>query len=166
MVDDLLKDYHKAHRPIMDSTQAVEAKIKFSLIAITDVNEKEQELTAKRFFFLTWNDEFLTWNVTEYQVEEIIMDSSQIWVPDLGIFYSLHEFPLSEISKVFIFFNGTVVSAPQKNYYISCKIHIQKYPFLISWFYRSKQLTVQPMDTKIDISLYTTNTAWYLDNTR
>ena len=103
MVDDLLKDYRKAYRPIIDSTQAVEIRMKFSLLAITDVNEKEQQLTAKGFFFLTWNDEFLTWNVTEYQVEEIIMDSSQIWVPDLGIFNSLHEFSLSETLKVLIF---------------------------------------------------------------
>lgn len=173
MVDDLLKDYHKAYRPIIDSTQVVEIRMKFSLLAISDVNVKEQQLTAKGFFFLTWNDEFLTWNVTEYPVEEIIMDSSQIWVPDLGIFNSLHEFPLSETFKVLIFPDGTVVSAPQKNYYISCNIHIQKYPFdkqtcifeVGSWFYRSKQLTVQPMDTKVDISLYKTNTAWYLDNT-
>jgi hypothetical protein len=129
MVDDLLKDYHKAYRPIIDSTQVVEIRMTFSLLAISDVNVKEQQLTAKGFFFLTWNDEFLTWNVTEYPVEEIIMDSSQIWVPDLGIFNSLHEFPLSETFKVLIFPDGTVVSAPQKNYYISCNIHIQKYPF-------------------------------------
>lgn len=59
MVDDLLKDYHKAHRPIIDSTQAVEIRMKLSLLAITDVNEKEQQLTAKEFFILKWNDEFL-----------------------------------------------------------------------------------------------------------
>jgi hypothetical protein len=40
MVDDLLKDYRKAYRPIIDSTQAVEIRMKFSLLAITDVNEK------------------------------------------------------------------------------------------------------------------------------
>jgi hypothetical protein len=84
--------------------------MKFSLLAITDVNEKEQQLTAKGFFYLTWNDVFLTWNVTEYQVEEMIMDSSQIWVPDLGFTFLTKV--LSKYQAVFVVYSemSTLVS--------------------------------------------------------
>lgn len=74
--------YDKMARPVKDSNKTVIVEIKYFGIYNLDLDIKSGALTTNLGIFISWTDEHLTWNKSEYQgLDEIVMKASDVWRP-------------------------------------------------------------------------------------
>ncbi|GJQ81627.1 hypothetical protein Trydic_g8506 [Trypoxylus dichotomus] len=84
LYDDLLSNYNKLVRPVVNVTDALTVKIKLKLSQLIDVNLKNQIMTTNLWVEQSWYDYKLKWDPQEYGgVEMLHVPSDHIWRPDI-----------------------------------------------------------------------------------
>lgn len=86
LYDDLLSNYNKLVRPVVNVSDALMVKIKLKLSQLIDVNLKNQIMTTNLWVEQTWYDYKLKWEPREYGgVEMLHVPSDHIWRPDIVV---------------------------------------------------------------------------------
>ena len=103
----------------------------FSLSSIQDLDSVTQKLSLVGSLFVTWKDEFLTWNKTEFGgVDAIIVYQNEVWRPALSLGWPLDT--LSEVglptTPVKIKDNGHVSWIPKDVFTFKCSVNTRFYP--------------------------------------
>lgn len=78
----LFTNYTNLVRP----SKSVEIALNISLKQVTSLDEQNQIITTSSYIFLSWIDERLKWNPSEYNsIENLPVKSKKIWLPDLFV---------------------------------------------------------------------------------
>ncbi|TPP62594.1 Neuronal acetylcholine receptor subunit alpha-2 [Fasciola gigantica] len=98
LIKDLLHDYEKRARPVVDNkspviqlgdltVQQITVGFGLGLIQILDLNENEQTLTVSVKSLYRWPDYHLVWNPEEYEnITHITIPTDKIWIPDIALY--------------------------------------------------------------------------------
>uniref|UniRef100_A0A1I7U1K4 Neur_chan_LBD domain-containing protein n=1 Tax=Caenorhabditis tropicalis TaxID=1561998 RepID=A0A1I7U1K4_9PELO len=144
----LFRDYHKELRPVKDeSSGPTNVTVQLYFKQIQKVHENDQIITLYCWIEEYWQDEFLTWNPSDFgNIKSLHVPSEMIWKPDLLVY------------------NKAIITD------ITCDLQMEKFPYdqqicfimLASWSYDGSQIMLntaeQPTEAPLDIK-NTTNLA-------
>ncbi|XP_068979819.1 acetylcholine receptor subunit alpha-like isoform X3 [Bombus flavifrons] len=164
LYDDLLSNYNKLVRPVVNVTDALTVKIKLKLSQLIDVS---------------WYDYKLKWDPKEYGgVEMLHVPSDHIWRPDIVLYNNADgNFEVTLATKATLNYTGRVEWKPPAIYKSSCEIDVEYFPFdeqtcvmkFGSWTYDGFQVDLRHIDEirgsnivdiGVDLSEFYTSVEW------
>lgn len=168
LYDDLLSNYNKLVRPVINVSDALQVKIKLKLSQLIDVNLKNQIMTTNLWVEQSWFDYKLKWDPKEYGgVEMLHVPSDHIWRPDIVLYNNADgNFEVTLATKATLNYTGRVEWKPPAIYKSSCEIDVEYFPFdeqtckmkFGSWTYDGFQVDLRHVDelkgsTVVDIGI-------------
>ncbi|XP_074104844.1 nicotinic acetylcholine receptor alpha3 subunit isoform X2 [Cotesia typhae] len=179
LYDDLLSNYNKLVRPVVNVTDALTVKIKLKLSQLIDVNLKNQIMTTNLWVEQSWYDYKLQWDPKEYGgVEMLHVPSDHIWRPDIVLYNNADgNFEVTLATKATLNYTGRVDWKPPAIYKSSCEIDVEYFPFdeqtcvmkFGSWTYDGFQVDLRHIDEVhgnnvvdigVDLSEFYTSVEW------
>lgn len=179
LYDDLLSNYNKLVRPVINVTDALTVQIKLKLSQLIDVNLKNQIMTTNLWVEQSWHDYKLTWDPKEYGgVEGLHVPSDHIWRPDIVLYNNADgNFEVTLETKATLNYTGRVEWKPPAIYKSSCEIDVEYFPFdeqtcvmkFGSWTYDGFQVDLRHRDEMkgsnvvefgIDLKEFYTSVEW------
>uniref|UniRef100_A0A1A9W405 Nicotinic acetylcholine receptor alpha 3 subunit n=1 Tax=Glossina brevipalpis TaxID=37001 RepID=A0A1A9W405_9MUSC len=179
LYDDLLSNYNKLVRPVVNVTDALTVRIKLKLSQLIDVNLKNQIMTTNLWVEQTWYDYKLKWEPKEYGgVEMLHVPSDHIWRPDIVLYNNADgNFEVTLATKATLNYTGRVEWRPPAIYKSSCEIDVEYFPFdeqtcvmkFGSWTYDGFQVDLRHIDelngtniveVGVDLSEFYTSVEW------
>ncbi|XP_014215475.1 acetylcholine receptor subunit alpha-like isoform X2 [Copidosoma floridanum] len=179
LYDDLLSNYNKLVRPVVNVTDALTVKIKLKLSQLIDVNLKNQIMTTNLWVEQSWYDYKLQWDPKEYGgVEMLHVPSDHIWRPDIVLYNNADgNFEVTLATKATLNYTGRVEWKPPAIYKSSCEIDVEYFPFdeqtcvmkFGSWTYDGFQVDLRHIDEVqgsnvidigVDLSEFYTSVEW------
>ncbi|XP_072745447.1 nicotinic acetylcholine receptor alpha3 subunit isoform X2 [Anoplolepis gracilipes] len=179
LYDDLLSNYNKLVRPVVNVTDALTVKIKLKLSQLIDVNLKNQIMTTNLWVEQSWYDYKLKWDPKEYGgVEMLHVPSDHIWRPDIVLYNNADgNFEVTLATKATLNYTGRVEWKPPAIYKSSCEIDVEYFPFdeqtcvmkFGSWTYDGFQVDLRHIDEVrgsnvvdigVDLSEFYTSVEW------
>lgn len=158
LYDDLLSNYNKLVRPVVNVTDVLTVKIKLKLSQLIDVNLKNQIMTTNLWVEQYWLDYKLIWDPDEYGgVKMLHVPSDHIWRPDIVLYNNADgNFEVTLSTKATLHMNGLVEWKPPAIYKSSCEIDVEYFPFdeqtcvmkFGSWTYDGFQVDLRHLDEK------------------
>ncbi|XP_047476163.1 acetylcholine receptor subunit alpha-like [Penaeus chinensis] len=156
LYDDLLSNYNKLVRPVINVTDPLEVKIKLKLSQLIDVNLKNQIMTTNLWVEQFWYDYKLKWEPSEYGgVKMLHVPSDHIWRPDIVLYNNADgNFEVTLATKATLHHDGLVEWKPPAIYKSSCEIDVEFFPFdeqtcvmkFGSWTYDGGQVDLRHID--------------------
>ncbi|CAK1542807.1 unnamed protein product [Leptosia nina] len=131
LYDDLLSNYNKLVRPVLNVSDALTVRIKLKLSQLIDVNLKNQIMTTNLWVEQSWYDYKLSWEPREYGgVEMLHVPSDHIWRPDIVLYNNADgNFEVTLATKATLNYTGRVEWRPPAIYKSSCEIDVEYFPF-------------------------------------
>ncbi|WKY00187.1 hypothetical protein Q1695_014776 [Nippostrongylus brasiliensis] len=81
----LFGSYVNTRRPVRNSSNAIDVNIHFHIVHVS-INQEEQTMTVHGHLYMTWIDEFLGWDVNEYNGIRITRCSKwRVWQPKITV---------------------------------------------------------------------------------
>nr|WUR05314.1 nicotinic acetylcholine receptor alpha 4 subunit [Orius laevigatus] len=158
LYDDLLSNYNKLVRPVVNTTDVLRVCIKLKLSQLIDVNLKNQIMTTNLWVEQSWYDYKLRWEPKEYGgVKMLHVPSDHIWRPDIVLYNNADgNFEVTLATKATIYHQGLVEWKPPAIYKSSCTIDVEYFPFdeqtcvlkFGSWTYDGFKVDLRHMDEK------------------
>lgn len=174
--NDLLKNYDKLARPVLDDSNTTTVSFGLSPIYLMELNEANQYIKLEAWVKLTWNDNHLKWEPRNYSdISLVHFAIDEIWHPDISVYSSI---PISEIAphvktKALSIYSGTVLWVPPATIYSFCSVDYKDYPNDIqecnitfgSWTYHGIALNLEIDKKGLDFEYFkNTNHKWELIN--
>ncbi|XP_062574456.1 neuronal acetylcholine receptor subunit beta-4-like [Saccostrea cucullata] len=127
----LFKDYSRIIKPRKNQSESVNVSFSMRLNTIHEVDEHQQFISFTAWFNVEWEDEFLTWNETDYSgINIITVSQKRVWVPDLHMYSSDKNFnTLGSPSIILVKSNGHMHWIPGGKFVVSCDLKMKKFPF-------------------------------------
>eukprot|EP00096_Caligus_rogercresseyi_P010353 TRINITY_DN3738_c0_g2_i1.p1 TRINITY_DN3738_c0_g2~~TRINITY_DN3738_c0_g2_i1.p1 ORF type:complete len:583 (-),score=115.68 TRINITY_DN3738_c0_g2_i1:579-2327(-) len=131
LYDDLLSNYNKLVRPVVNVSDAVTVKLKLKLSQLIDVNLRNQIMTTNLWVEQFWYDYKMRWEPDEYGgVDMLHVPSDHIWRPDIVLYNNADgNFEVTLSTKATLFNTGLVVWRPPAIYHSSCEMDVEYFPF-------------------------------------
>ncbi|XP_020279820.1 acetylcholine receptor subunit alpha-like isoform X2 [Pseudomyrmex gracilis] len=158
LYDDLLSNYNKLVRPVVNTSDVLRVCIKLKLSQLIDVNLKNQIMTTNLWVEQSWYDYKLRWEPKEYGgVQMLHVPSDHIWRPDIVLYNNADgNFEVTLATKATIYHQGLVEWKPPAIYKSSCEIDVEYFPFdeqtcvlkFGSWTYDGFKVDLRHMDEK------------------
>ena len=77
-------NYMNSQRPVKDPTTPVVVSVIFVLHHISDMDIQKMQLSFSANLYITWMDEYLTWDPKDYEgIAEISVNEYEVWKPKL-----------------------------------------------------------------------------------
>ncbi|XP_018354186.1 PREDICTED: acetylcholine receptor subunit alpha-like [Trachymyrmex septentrionalis] len=159
LYDDLLSNYNKLVRPVVNTSDVLRVCIKLKLSQLIDVNLKNQIMTTNLWVEQSWYDYKLRWEPKEYGgVRMLHVPSDHIWRPDIVLYNNADgNFEVTLATKATIYSQGLVEWKPPAIYKSSCEIDVEYFPFdeqtcvlkFGSWTYDGFKVDLRHMDEKL-----------------
>ncbi|XP_054726798.1 acetylcholine receptor subunit alpha-like isoform X2 [Anastrepha obliqua] len=156
LYDDLLSNYNKLVRPVVNTTDVLKVCIKLKLSQLIDVNLKNQIMTTNLWVEQSWYDYKLRWEPKEYGgVHMLHVPSDHIWRPDIVLYNNADgHYEVTLMTKAKVHSNGLVIWQPPVVYKSSCSIDVEYFPYdvqtcilkLGSWTYDGFKVDLRHMD--------------------
>ncbi|XP_055852777.1 acetylcholine receptor subunit alpha-like isoform X2 [Episyrphus balteatus] len=156
LYDDLLSNYNKLVRPVVNTTDVLKVCIKLKLSQLIDVNLKNQIMTTNLWVEQSWYDYKLRWEPKEYGgVHMLHVPSDHIWRPDIVLYNNADgHYEVTLMTKATVYSNGLVIWQPPAVYKSSCSIDVEYFPYdvqtcilkLGSWTYDGFKVDLRHMD--------------------
>ncbi|XP_070551989.1 neuronal acetylcholine receptor subunit alpha-10-like [Ptychodera flava] len=172
LVPDLLSNYPSNTRPVYNVSTVTNVTHRLLPIQILDVDEKNQILTLKAWLRMVWQDEFLTWNASQYDdVTSVVIPVSEIWQPDITSYESVKKEFVRHLDTDAHVTNDGIVNAPQPVIYeTTCTIDATYFPFdeqrcslkFGSWSYDGGMIDLYLDETTGSTEAYVSNGEWDL----
>jgi hypothetical protein len=81
LMDSLLNGYSKKVRPVRDQSKSVDMAASLWISSINNVIVAEQKIIISAHLQVTWRDEMITWNATEWGIEMMQFNQVlKIWI--------------------------------------------------------------------------------------
>jgi hypothetical protein len=112
LLSGIFHNYDELARSLLNNSEHVKVKIEFSLLAVRDLDMRNQELSSSAVISIPWTDEFLKWNTSSHGGLDLIrVPLSKVWKPDVIISNSVNRKDIFEETgeNVIIYNNGTVL---------------------------------------------------------
>ena len=144
---ELFKTYNKHVRPVhqRNTTVGVVIQMLSSGFIIDDVNLLKGTVSGNVWLEVSWTDQFLSWNSSDYDdVGTISVDSKDIWLPDIvlsGQKGQVYFFKPESIDRALVWSDGIVKIWAVLYMDIGFDVSVYRYPFdihdcfiqIISW---------------------------------
>ncbi|ESO85735.1 hypothetical protein LOTGIDRAFT_96446, partial [Lottia gigantea] len=124
--------YNSDIRPVNDDKEILPIMIDFSLISISELQEKDQTLVSLGYVYLYWQDDFLSWNQSEYgDLQNMVVPQKKVWRPDIVVANSVEKRTKIGFDELPIRLNsdGYLEWEPSMLFKTSCDIDTTYYPF-------------------------------------
>ncbi|XP_046378428.1 neuronal acetylcholine receptor subunit alpha-7-like [Haliotis rufescens] len=169
--NDIIKNNNPKVRPVKNSSDTITVFLQLHLLSMSDFDEVTQTVTANGFFLVSWKDEFLTWNASEYGgVGEISPDYGMVWRPYITIRNVVDSVePLGlDFGIIKVTANGIVNWAPGDTFKTFCQMDVTNFPLdeqeciysTFNWGYTLKEVDLQPINNSIGLDLFNANSQW------
>ncbi|CAB3980588.1 neuronal acetylcholine receptor subunit alpha-10-like [Paramuricea clavata] len=175
LIHDLLKNYDSDARPVKNASEVLTVKVKLAYNQLQDLDEPTQVLHSLVWIALTWKDDLLRWNASDYGGQSVLnLRPSRIWTPDIVLQDNVKgdEGHISnEKFRIAVTLDGYVAWAITAILHSACPIDVSKFPFdrqkckikLASWSYDGQALDLQLVDNDgIDLAQHKENSEWKL----
>jgi nicotinic acetylcholine receptor len=131
LYDDLLSNYNKLVRPVVNVTDAVTVKLKLKLSQLIDVNLRNQIMTTNLWVEQFWFDYKMRWDPDQYGgVDMLHVPSDHIWRPDIVLYNNADgNFEVTLSTKATLYNSGRVEWKPPAIYHSSCEMDVEYFPF-------------------------------------
>ncbi|XP_055679483.1 acetylcholine receptor subunit alpha-like isoform X1 [Lutzomyia longipalpis] len=156
LYDDLLSNYNKLVRPVVNTSDVLKVCIKLKLSQLIDVNLKNQIMTTNLWVEQSWYDYKLRWEPKEYGgVQMLHVPSDHIWRPDIVLYNNADgHYEVTLMTKATVYHTGLVIWQPPAVYKSSCSIDVEYFPYdvqtcvlkLGSWTYDGFKVDLRHMD--------------------
>ncbi|XP_075999330.1 5-hydroxytryptamine receptor 3A [Genypterus blacodes] len=125
--NDMLADV----RPVHDWRTPTNVTIDAVIIGILEVDEKEQTLTTHSFFSMTWMNEFLNWNSTNFcGIKEVPVRRAKLWTPDILTYQDTSDVGSMRMSPFLTLKStGMVYSSAIQRLTSTCELDLNMFPF-------------------------------------
>ena len=128
----IFENYNPNVRPILNVSEPLIVNISLDLVKILEVDEINQTFKVTVNLLLSWIDEFLRWNASDYGgISKIVFPlDKNIWIPDLmnlNAAYSAGEFG-QKYAFPAVYSFGFVAIWTKVNLETQCEILTKKYP--------------------------------------
>jgi len=179
LYDDLLSNYNKLVRPVVNVSDAVEVKLKLKLSQLIDVNLRNQIMTTNLWVEQFWYDYKMRWDPEEYGgVDMLHVPSDHIWRPDIVLYNNADgNFEVTLSTKATLKSTGLVEWKPPAIYHSSCEMDVEYFPFdeqtcvmkFGSWTYDGFQVDLRHQEEErnsnvvnigVDLSEYYMSVEW------
>ena len=165
----LFKNYNAFQKPSYNLLMAL--NIKYN--QLISIDEKNQIMTSSFYLEVNWIDKRLSWNLTDYNISEILVPVNKLWLPDLYIINTADTNGFINYSNylALIGYDGII------NLILNlcllktrCSINIAGFPYdyqtcniqIGSWSYDNEQIEFSAKDSKFDTKDYIENAVWDL----
>ncbi|XP_046650083.1 acetylcholine receptor subunit alpha-like isoform X1 [Daphnia pulicaria] len=156
LYDDLLSNYNKIVRPVVNNSDVLKVRIKLKLSQLIDLNLKNQIMTTNLWVEQYWYDYKLMWEPSEYgEVSMLHVPSDHIWRPDISLYNNADgHYELKLNTKAIVHHNGLVAWQPPATYKSACDIDVEYFPLDIqtcflklgTWTYAGYQVDLRHLD--------------------
>ncbi|KAL3847203.1 hypothetical protein ACJMK2_018125 [Sinanodonta woodiana] len=86
LMNTLLANYVKSVNPGPYDGSPLQINMSLSLINLDSVDTKERIIETHSLLWMTWTDERLSWNPSDYhEVNKLHMPTDSIWIPDIDL---------------------------------------------------------------------------------
>merc|ERR1719499_3024700 len=179
LYDDLLSNYNKLVRPVVNVTDAVTVRLKLKLSQLIDVNLRNQIMTTNLWVEQFWYDYKMRWDPNEYGgVNMLHVPSDHIWRPDIVLYNNADgNFEVTLSTKATLYHSGRVEWKPPAIYHSSCEMDVEYFPFdeqtcvmkFGSWTYDGSKVDLRHQEEEqnsdvvhigVDLSEYYMSVEW------
>ncbi|XP_077983455.1 neuronal acetylcholine receptor subunit alpha-9-like [Glandiceps talaboti] len=102
--------YHSSFRPVINETDPIVVTMVYSPEQIVGLDEIHQVLTTAAALHITWRDEYLQWNTSEFEDIYILrLPSKKIWTPPIVLLNSADKGHFMVDTIVSVFNDGSVL---------------------------------------------------------
>ena len=149
----LFTNYSKLERPVLDFASNIKLKYGIEIKSLERFDQKGETIEFNLWITQLWNDEYLTWNISEYEYNNINIYSNQIWVPDLELYNAASKPSIYYSSGVMkLYNNGDILWIRPTRYSFACTLDLKLFPFdrqsctmtFGSWKYNANFLDLRP----------------------
>lgn len=81
----LMQGYNKRLRPVKDHLTPVDVTVTFSLYTVNQIDEVRGTMSFTSFITVSWIDERINWNITEFPILFMIMPHDEVWKPNIVV---------------------------------------------------------------------------------
>ncbi|XP_029646617.2 acetylcholine receptor subunit beta-type acr-2-like [Octopus sinensis] len=129
--DNLLANYSKSIRPVINLTNAVDITALLYLQTLYDLDFVNNIVRARYYFGLMWNDEKLTWNPSDYNnITSIYLPKDKIWTPPIKMCNSMDKSEESDgVGEISITYRGWANFWSFRLLHTYCQVNAYTYPF-------------------------------------
>ncbi|XP_054707559.1 neuronal acetylcholine receptor subunit alpha-9-II-like [Uloborus diversus] len=158
---DLFQNYDKLVRPVKNPFTSVNVSVSLSPLQVTDVDDLHQRIVLDTWVLMKWSDDFLKWNLADYDISVLRLPASEIWKPDVALYTGSPDiamFPLQN-TQVLVYNNGEVLWVPPFTIKSRCpmlktirKDFIECSIVFGSWTFSENELDLQLLAEQADLS--------------
>ncbi|KAH3834967.1 acetylcholine receptor subunit beta-like 1 [Dreissena polymorpha] len=168
--------YSKTLRPLLDQTDVVVVYTDMVLNSIIDFNEQEESMKIGGYLDISWLDELLTWNTSDYGgLDYLTLPQNDVWRPDVALHNSFKTFTGLGSSNLLLRVNytGEVNWLPYQILEASCDVDITYFPFdtqecpfkFSAWSYVKDEVQLIEGKKGIYLDEFEENSRWSLVST-
>ncbi|CAN9506235.1 unnamed protein product [Ophioblennius macclurei] len=124
------KDLLTTSRPVQDHSVLTYVYLEMSITSILNVKEKDQIFLSHIWLYMSWNNQFVTWNPEDFcGIDHVIVPSDALWKPDIIIEEMLEKD--KTVPSPFLKINsfGEVEHRVDQVVMGNCHMNIFKFPF-------------------------------------
>ncbi|CAJ0941836.1 unnamed protein product, partial [Mesorhabditis belari] len=166
-------DYSNEVRPVYDETTTTNVSILLNQFRLLYLDQSTETVKFMVEFVITWKDEFLIWNVDEYNLTEINVKEDRVWRPDIVISSSVSSSSPLDANERYVNLesDGTVTESMYGMYVNVCQMQVDDFPYdsqncainIGPWNYRKEQVHIATV-TPTNWDYYLGNSEWDLEN--
>ncbi|RVE59821.1 hypothetical protein OJAV_G00192360 [Oryzias javanicus] len=117
-------------RPVKHHRRTTPVHLQMALYAILDVREIDQTFISYVWIYMTWMNEFINWEPTEFcGISNVTIPNDALWKPDLTIEEMIEKDKAPPSPLLQIFYNGTVLYKNDQVIISTCQMRVYKFPF-------------------------------------
>uniref|UniRef100_K1R8K6 Neuronal acetylcholine receptor subunit alpha-6 n=1 Tax=Magallana gigas TaxID=29159 RepID=K1R8K6_MAGGI len=167
--------YDESLRPASNQVSPTDLKVSFNLLSINKLDELEEKLVTTAYLTLSWKDEFLIWDTTEFRINKLTLPQNWVWKPDFVLKNGFTEF--KELGGSFYYvvlaFDGTLSWKPYQVFQSQCSIDVTYFPFdtqtcniqFTMWSHYTYQVTLSSSSSSVEMGDYKVNKVWKITST-
>ncbi|GFR86377.1 neuronal acetylcholine receptor subunit alpha-3 [Elysia marginata] len=167
--------YNPFQRPVNDQGSILYVSAMFELVSIVEINDVIQSFKCNGFLGLSWVDERLQWNSSDYGGEYSISPKvTSVFRPQMVLLNTLGDRDLFEDdhAPLTVYSNGRVTWAPGSIFPASCKLDLTQFPYdkqhceiqMVIMNYDSDELLFVEEDASLGLTFFTQNGLWEIKN--
>ena len=159
----LFNNYDVNRRPVLNVNDNVDLQYGIEVKSLEFFDQKAENIKFNIWMTLLWTDQYLSWNKSNYNLDYITIQSSDIWIPDLEL-YNAAAKPIiyDKYGSLQLYNNGHILWVRPTQYSFSCPLQLANFPFdnqnctmlFGSWKYSANFLDIKPFNYFKDDNIF------------
>ncbi|XP_002740574.1 neuronal acetylcholine receptor subunit alpha-10-like [Saccoglossus kowalevskii] len=167
----VLKNYNSIVRPTHNISTVTTVTMQLFVSQIVEMDERIQTLKINSWLTLEWLDEYIKWNVNEYNgIDNVKLPSHSLWLPDIVLYENAANYYDNFMKDriVVVYHTGDVMWAAPVIFQSQCQIDVTYFPFdkqecklkFGPWQHDGTEVTITG---KGDVTVFTSDGEWDME---